>query len=108
MHDTHDKMHDKNNAVTDEKGLKAVKVPYNPSECHPFDTINRVRLLQRIIEGRGKNFCGLHLQSLMEKKCLLTHYPLHEDRVVRELADDWLAMHIMPWEQVYTKIDEYS
>ena len=73
---------------------------FNPSESHPFSTIHRIRLIQRIIVGKGNNYCGLHLQSLIEHKCLLTHFALHEKSALKLLAKDWLSLHVMPWEQV--------
>ena len=73
---------------------------HNPSEAHPFDTINRVRLIKRIIEGKGETLCGLQCQHLQEKGSLLAYFPLHEQGILQKLADDWLTLHIMPWEQV--------
>lgn len=77
---------------------------HNPSEAHPFDTINRVRLIKRIIEGKGERQCGLHCQYLQEKGSLLAAFPLHEQSILMKLADDWLSLHIMPWEQVSQQV----
>lgn len=81
---------------------------FNPSEAHPFDTITRIRLISRIIEGKGERQCGLHFQYLAQKGCLLAHFPLHDHALLKRLADDWLALDIMPWEQVSESVARHS
>jgi Calcium-activated chloride channel len=72
----------------------------HPCEAHPFDTIHRLRLLKAIMTGKGEGFCGLHFKALQKRKALLAHYPLHDGVALASLADDWLSLHVMPWEQV--------
>ena len=72
----------------------------HPCESHPFDTIHRLRLLKAVMVGKGEGFCGLHFKALQKRKALLAHYPLHDSVALASLADDWLSLHVMPWEQV--------
>lgn len=72
----------------------------HPCESHPFDTIHRLRLLKAVMVGKGEGFCGLHFKALQKRKALLAHYPLHDGVALASLADDWLSLHVMPWEQV--------
>jgi hypothetical protein len=74
-----------------------------PCEAHPFDTIHRLRLLKAVMTGKGEGFCGLHFKALQKRKALLAHYPLHDGVALASLADDWLSLHVMPWEQVRTE-----
>ena len=69
-------------------------------EAHPFDTVHRLRLLRRVMEGKGEGFCGLHFKALRKRRALLAHYPLHDSAALAALANDWLSLHVMPWEQV--------
>jgi hypothetical protein len=73
---------------------------YNPSESHPFDTVNRLRLMMVIIQGQGEGNCGLHLEALLKRKVIHAHYPLHERETLLMLADEWLSLHVLPWQQV--------
>jgi hypothetical protein len=75
----------------------------HPCEAHPFDTIHRLRLLKAVMTGKGEGFCGLHFKALQKRKALLAHYPLHDGVALASLADDWLSLHVMPWEQVRTE-----
>jgi hypothetical protein len=73
---------------------------YNPSESHPFDTVNRLRLMMVIMQGQGEGNCGLHLEALLKRKVIHAHYPLHEREALLMLADEWLSLHVLPWQQV--------
>jgi hypothetical protein len=61
-----------------------------------------LRLLKAVMTGKGEGFCGLHFKALQKRKALLAHYPLHDGVALASLADDWLSLHVMPWEQVRT------
>ena len=89
----------KYDAGTGSKACTGVST-YNPSESHPFDTVNRVRLMMMIMQGQGTECCGLHLEELSKRKIIHAHYPLHERETLLLLADEWLALHVLPWQQV--------
>ena len=79
----------------------------HPPIAHPFSSVHRLKLLKMILEGTGKESCGLDLDHLVASKAVVAHFPLHNKELQARLKNEWLSVWVMPWYQSNDVIREY-
>jgi hypothetical protein len=70
---------------------------------HPFGPIQRLQLLLSII----KTDCGIDLDSLKAGGDILDFFPLHDELIVDNLADEWMGINVQPWQIPVDEIRNY-
>lgn len=75
---------------------------------HPFSGAHRMKLILSILQEKKENGgCEFNLKKMEADKSLLAYYPLHNDRIVKRLEDQWLPLKIHPWNLPIDEIREY-
>jgi hypothetical protein len=76
----------------------------------PFRSVDRIKLMNELFKKPASGIvpgCSLELQRLVENKCMLTYFPLHDIPVRVQLEKKWLNLHRMPNQQPISDIRNY-
>jgi hypothetical protein len=70
-----------------------------------FRTVDRIRLIDYIVRNSDHNCAGLDVGQLMHDGDLLHYFPMHENRKLVELDDDWFKA--FAWGTHIDKVRDY-
>ncbi|OWZ01329.1 hypothetical protein PHMEG_00027307, partial [Phytophthora megakarya] len=73
----------------------------------PFRGVDRIKLMLNIIKTQGEGGCGLNLSELLQDKCLVAAFPLHEADELKKLKQKWFSWKFAPWAQPLWDIKDY-
>jgi len=76
-------------------------------EAQMFRGVDRMKLMNMIIESKGPGGCGLDIRQLMKDEAILTYMPLHDMVELRALESNWLKFFAWPWNQPVDQIKDY-
>ena len=88
--------------------LATVASAIHAQKAHPFSSVHRVRLLERVIADR-KDGCGVNVKRALLRGDVLAAFPLHDAGFAGELAEKWISWNplAMPWSQDCDLFREY-
>lgn len=71
-----------------------------------FRGVDRLKLIFGIIKARKyEGGCHLDIYRLLQDKCLVGFFPLHDHVELHELEKDWLQFFQWPWNQPTGRVD---
>lgn len=73
----------------------------------PFRGVDRIKLLLNIMKTHGEGGCGLNLSELLQEKCLVAAFPLHDPQEMKQFSKKWMEWRSPPWGQPLVEIKDY-
>lgn len=74
---------------------------------HPFSPTIRTKLILSIIQSSGEQGCHLNVRKLIAEGSMLAVFPLHDDRIRKQLQKNWFGWSVHPWRQPIDDIKDY-
>ena len=85
---------DKETGVSDKlKEVKSIDSSVGHSISHSlFRCVDRLKLINAILNSRDSSGCGLDMTLLLRHKCIETYFPLHDVIELQTLQSSWLNL----------------
>lgn len=72
-----------------------------------FRSVDRIKLIDSIINNHSVGGCHLNTNMLMKNECMLAYMPLHDEVALRELEQKWVTLVEFPSYQCVDDVKDY-